>query len=99
MPLDLAEASRMFGTHGFVVIRGLFTPEEVSRLSSAYHTLVHRSKTVLRTHCDRLRECLSERPDGINALVLHTGALVMVHNVTQSLVILRDLCNVVKSTK
>lgn len=76
MPLDLAEASRLFGTHGFVVVRGLFTPEEVSRLSRAYDTLVSRSKTVLRTHSDRLRECLAERPDGINAMVLHSGAVV-----------------------
>ena len=76
MPLDLAEASRLFATHGFVVIRGLFSPDEVDQLSSAYDTLVSRSAEALRVHAGRLRQCLAERPDGTNAMVLHTGDVV-----------------------
>ena len=38
--LDLDQVSRLFGEHGYVVIRGLFTTQEVDRLDKAYSTLV-----------------------------------------------------------
>eukprot|EP00038_Savillea_parva_P020474 m.31467 g.31467 ORF g.31467 m.31467 type:complete len:342 (+) comp4804_c0_seq1:62-1087(+) len=45
--LDLAAAARAFADNGFVVIRGLYGPEQLARLSKAYDELLVKAKKAL----------------------------------------------------
>ena len=48
--LDLDEAVRTFREHGCVVIRGLYSPEQVAKLSAAYDVLLEKAQEALREY-------------------------------------------------
>jgi hypothetical protein len=46
--LDLKEASRIFGQQGWVVIRGLFTQQELARVEAGYEQLLQKAQVALQ---------------------------------------------------
>ena len=64
----------MFGEQGFVVIRGLFSPEEIDALQHAYSVLLHKAEAVLKEHINP-DTVLAPRPDGPLAIIEHSDGV------------------------